>query len=103
MTVLHPMSSMAVARLAAALLGDGTWAHISRVEAREIVARMEKGAEFGPAVGSQGAMILDVHARRLSALATAAYEAGELAQDRDLSWLWDPEQIDSIRRTEFVY
>jgi hypothetical protein len=104
MTILHPISSMTVARLAAKLLDDCSWTHINRVEAREIVARMERSATFGPAEGSPGARVLAANATRLSALASKAYEEHELLVDgRDLSWLWDPAQMDAIARMCFEY
>lgn len=103
MTVLHPVSSMTTARLAAALLADGTWSHINRVEARDVVRRMELRAADGPAVESVSAKVLDAGARRLSALASAAYEQDGLVQDRDLSWLWGPEELDAIHRHSHVY
>lgn len=104
MDVLHPISSMTVARLAAKLIADGSWEHINRVEAREIVARMEARAESGPAEGSPSARVLSANASRLSALGMAAYDAHELIPDgRDLSWLWDPSQMDAIARMCFEY
>lgn len=104
MTTLHPKSSMETARLAARLLGDGSWSHINRVDAREIVSAMERLATWGPAEDSPGARVLDARARRLSALASTAYEVHELLVDgRDLSWLWDPMQMDAIARMTCVY
>jgi hypothetical protein len=104
MTVLHPLSSMSVARLAAKLVNDGSWAHINRVEAREIITRMERAAVAGPAEDSPGARVLAANAVRLSTLASSAYEAHELLVDgRDLSWLWDPAQMDAIARMAFEY
>lgn len=104
MTVLHPMSAMQVARLASKLLNDVCWSDLNRVEAREIVTRMESSAQFGPAEGSPGARVLDAHARRLSDLANAAHAAnGLLADGRDLSWLRDPAMMDEMARASFEY
>lgn len=104
MDIIHPISSMTVARLAAKQIDAMGWTHANRVEARDVVARMERSAAFGPADGSPGARVLDAHARRLSALASTAYEEYELIQDgQDLSWLWDPAQMDAISRSCFEY
>ncbi len=103
MTIIHPVSAMTTARLAARQIDSGSWSHVNRGEARETIARMEARAVTGPAVGSPSACILDADARRLSALACAAYEQDGLVQDRDLSWLWDPEQLDAIHRDSHAY
>lgn len=104
MTTLHPISSVTVGRLAAAVIDSGSWIHLNRVEARETISRMEKAAIAGPAVGSLEAGKLADDAEQIMNLATTAYEAGELAYDgRDLSWLWDPAQMDAIHRSSYVY
>ena len=104
MNVLHPMSSMTVARLAARLIDDQSWTHIGRVEVRETVARMERAAQFGPAPDSPGARILAASATRISALACDAFEAGDFRDVRkDLSWLWEPARMDAAHRRAFAY
>ena len=104
MTILHPISSVTVGRLAAAVINSGSWIHLNRVEARETISRMEKAAIAGPGIDSLEACKLADDAEQIMRLATTAYEAGELAYDgRDLSWLWDPAQMDAIHRSSYVY
>ena len=104
MSILHPISSMTVARLAAKQIDGVTWSHVNRVEAREIIARMENTAASGPAVGGPGARVLDANARRLSALATTAHDERELYKDgQDLSWLFDPALMDEMALASFEY
>lgn len=101
---IHPLSAMETARLAEKLLNDGSWEHISRVEAREITASMTRLSLWGPAEDSPGARVLAAHMRRLSGLANAAIAENALLIDgRDLSWLRDPMQMDEMARQSFVY
>lgn len=101
MTILHPITAMKVARLAGRLVGDGSWVDISRVEARDIVRRMEALAVFAPAPASPGARILAAHAMALSALAIAATRID--ADASTLGWLLSPVEMDATKRATFIY
>ena len=101
MTVLHPISSLKIARLAGRLIDDCSWGDMSRVEARAIIARMEALAAFGPAPASPGACVLAAHATRLSDMAIAARDLD--GKGRDLAWLHSPELMDEMERSSFVY
>lgn len=102
--ILHPMSSMAVAKLAARLLGDGSWTDASRVEARGIVSALERLSIFGPAAGSPAARVMAAHASRLSHLATSAIADDGLDEGvRDLSWLTDIHARDEAARISYAY
>lgn len=101
MPILHPVSAMKVARLAGRLIGDGSWVDLSRIEAREIVRRMEALAIFAPAPASPGARILAAHAMTLSALAIAAKRID--ADASTLGWLLSPVEMDAAERATFIY
>lgn len=101
MTILHPISAMKVARLAGRLVGDGSWIDISRVEARDIVRRMEALAVFAPAPASPGARILAAHAMALSALAIAAKRID--ADVSTLGWLLSTVEMDAAERVAYAY